>query len=50
MYITGVWLILYTAAGDPEYLERGFICIKVWGFALQSLSNFSKISHENETI
>ena len=22
---------------DPGFLERGFICIKVWGFALLSL-------------
>ena len=26
---------------DPGFLERGFICIKVWGFALLILSNFS---------
>ena len=26
---------------DPGFLERGFICIKVWGFALPVLSNFS---------
>ena len=26
---------------DPEFLESGFICIKVWGFALLILSHFS---------
>ena len=35
---------------DPGFLERGFICIKVWGFPLLILSNFYKISHENEII
>ena len=24
--------------GDPGFLERGFICIKLWGFALLILS------------
>ena len=39
-----------TGAG-PGFLERGFICKKVWGFALLILSNFFyKISHENEMI
>ena len=23
---------------DPGFLERGFVCIKVWGFACLSLS------------
>ena len=23
-----------TAGADSEFLEKGFICIKVWGFAL----------------
>ena len=40
---------IYTEA-DPGFLERGLICIKVWGFALLILSHFSKISHENEII
>ena len=31
VYITGV---------DPGFLERGFICIKVWGLALLILSHF----------
>ena len=26
---------------NPEFLERGFICIKGWGFALLILSHFS---------
>ena len=26
---------------DPGFPERGFICIKVWGFALLILSHFS---------
>ena len=26
---------------DPGFLERGFIFIKVWGFALLILSHFS---------
>ena len=26
---------------DPGFLESGFICIKVWGFALLILSHFS---------
>ena len=28
------------SAGDPEFLERGFVCIKVCGFALLILSHF----------
>ena len=36
---------------DPGLLERGLICIKVWGFALLIFCYFfSKISHENEII
>ena len=42
-------LLLKLSAGvDPGFLERGFIYIKVWGFALLILSPFSQISHENE--
>ena len=26
---------------DPGFLERGFICIKVWGLALLILTHFS---------
>ena len=26
---------------DPGFLERGLICIKVWGFALLIVSHFS---------
>ena len=26
---------------DPGFLERGFVSIKVWGFALMILSHFS---------
>ena len=29
------------SAEDPGFLERGFICIKVWGFALQILFHFA---------
>ena len=35
---------------DPGFIERGFIYIKVWGFALLILSHFSEISFENEII
>ena len=31
---------LHTGA-DPGFLERGFMCIKGWGFALLILSRFS---------
>ena len=30
------------AGVDPGFVERGFICIKVWGFALLILSLFLK--------
>ena len=34
--------LLYLWAGaDPRFLKKGFICIKVWGFALLILSRFS---------
>ena len=33
------------AGADQGLLERGFIFIKVWGFALMILSDFSYISH-----
>ena len=29
------------AGADPGFLERGFICIKVYGFAMLILSHFS---------
>ena len=35
---------------DRGFLKRGFMCIKVQGFALLNLSNFLIISHENEII
>ena len=39
------------AGADPGFLERGFICINMWGgLALLILSNLYKISHENEKI
>ena len=41
------WL-LCKVTKDPAFLERGFICIMVWGFAFLSLSHFSYIFHENE--
>ena len=36
--------------GDPGFLERGCLCIKVRGFALLILSHFSYISFESEII
>ena len=39
---------MLSAGADPGFLDRGFVCIKVWGLALLILSHFSKISHENE--
>ena len=30
-----------TAGEEPGFLERGFICLKVWGFVLLILSHFS---------
>ena len=34
--------ICYSFSGaDPGFLERGFICIKGWGFVLLILSHFS---------
>ena len=44
------WRLIMKSGADPGFLERGFICLKVWEFALLILSNFSKISHENEII
>ena len=29
------------SGADPGFLERGFVCIKVWGVALLILSHFS---------
>ena len=45
--IIAVKLQIYSRA-NPGFLERGFVCIKVWGFTLLILSHFSEISHENE--
>ena len=42
-------MLLWSGA-DPGFLERGFICIKVWEFALLILSHFPYISHGNEII
>ena len=39
-----------TPGTDPGFLERGFVCVKVWGFALLISSHFSQIFHENELI
>ena len=39
-----------STGADPGFLERGFLCIKVWGFALLILSHLAQISHENEII
>ena len=33
--------LLSSSGADPGFLERGFICIKVWGLALLILSHFS---------
>ena len=38
------------SGADAGFLERGFICIKVWGFDVLVLSHFSSIFHENEII
>ena len=42
--MTGFLATNLNAEADPGFQERGFICIKGWGFALLILS----ISHENE--
>ena len=34
------WGVGTDARADPGFLERGFICLKVWGFALLNLSHF----------
>ena len=34
-------LLNHATVADLEFLERGFICIKGWGFALLILSHFS---------
>ena len=35
-------LIIHERSGlDPGFLERGFICIKVWGLPFLILSNYS---------
>ena len=42
--VFSVTLILFkydTTGEDPGFLERGFICIEVWGFALLILSNIA---------
>ena len=45
----GSFVDSYCKSGaDPGLLERGFLCTKVWGFALLILSYFSTISNENE--
>ena len=35
---------------DPEFRKSGFLCLKVRGFALLILSQFSQISHDNDII
>ena len=42
--------IVPSSGADPGFLKRGFICVKVWGFALLILSNFYSISHENVSL
>ena len=42
--------LTYLSGADQGFLERGFICIKVWGVVLLILSHFSLISHETEII
>ena len=39
-----------TPGADKGFLERGFLGIKLWGFALIMLSYCSYISHEIEII
>ena len=34
--------ILAVAGADPGFLERGFICMKVWGFTLLIIFHFLK--------
>ena len=43
-------LSFQNSGADPGFLERGFICIKVLGFALLILSHFSEISHEERNV
>ena len=46
-------MVFSRSGTDPGFLERGFICINVWGFASPSLHHFLdflKISYENEII
>ena len=43
-------LLTILSGANPVFLERGFIYIKVSGFALLILSHFSQISYENEII
>ena len=43
-------IYIKVSGADPEFLERGFLCIKVWVFALLIYLIFSQISHENEII
>ena len=38
---TKLYILQVLSGADPGYLERGFICIKVLGFALLILSIFS---------
>ena len=45
-----ILVLMIFSGADSGFLERGFICIKVWGFALLILSNFSSIPQENEII
>ena len=37
----GPFLARSLTGADPGFLERGLICIKVWGFALLILCHFS---------
>ena len=39
-----------TSEAYQRFLKTGFICIKVWGFALPLISNFLQISNQNEII
>ena len=44
-----IWKILEKPRAEPRFLEMGLISIKV-RVALQILSHFSELSHEDEII
>ena len=50
MFLASVCINCILFRADPGFLERGFICLKEWGFVLLIVSHFSEMSHENEII